>query len=157
MRTVFNPRAVRRAGAGLLFAGVIGAASVLPAAVAAADPYFGDSDATCAYVGGREKVKVTVTGNPGTYNLVKISPDGARSGAGSVEVDGSGTGTAVVPIAPAGSWGFEAYEWNLGSGGGAEGCIATVQVAPADPFLDMVDGVLSSVGSSALVTDPALR
>lgn len=134
-----------------------GAALVLSPGIATADPYFGDSTATCAYVGGREKVKVTVTGEPGRYNLVSIAPDGDRENFGSVEVDADGTGSAVLPVPAAGTWGFEAYEWALGSAGGAEGCTATVEIAAADPLLDTIDSLLAAVGSSALSTDPAER
>lgn len=134
-----------------------GAALVLSPGVAGADPYFGDSTATCTYVGGREKVKVTVDGNPGRYVMVSIAPNGDRDTLGDVEVGADGTGSAVLPVPGTGSWGFEAYEDDLGSAGGAEGCIGSAEIAAADPTLDMIDDFLASVGSSALSTDPAER
>lgn len=154
-----NSRSTRRMVAGAALAATTGLVLVLSPGVAGADPgdYFGDSDATCTWVGGREKVKVTITGEPGLYHLVSIAPDGKRDYLGKVDVDADGTASGVLDVPGTGEWGFEAYEDALGSAGGAEGCIGSAEIAAADPMLDMLDSALAAVGSSALSTDPAER
>ncbi|WP_157084252.1 hypothetical protein [Millisia brevis] len=157
MNRGMNTRNPLRLLAGAALTAAAGAALILSPGVAGAAPYYGDSDATCTYVGGREKVKVTVTGESGLYRVVSIAPGGAREILGTVDVAADGTGTAVLAVPEAGNWGFEAFEDSLGSAGGAEGCRGSADIAAADPTLDTIDSLLSAVGSSALSTDPAER
>lgn len=146
--------AKRRLGIGLIAAAIAGTSVIAAAPTASAQPT-GDSTATCTWVGGREKIKVTVEGNPGLYTLVTVT--NPPEILGQVEVDRDGTGTTVLPFAPAGGYGVTAVENALGSRGLAEGCRQPIQVAGANVQLDLLDNLLSAVGSSALVTDPTGR
>ncbi|WP_194820043.1 hypothetical protein [Nocardia sp. XZ_19_385] len=121
------------------------------------DPYPGDSKATCQSVGGRERIKVTVNGRPGGYYIMGTNPAGAHFHLGNITVGASGSGSAVFTGHSAGSYGVEAFENALGSGGRAPGCIGSVTVSAANPLLDAVDSALAGAGSSALVTDPTRR
>ena len=137
----------------------VAATGTLMAGVASADhtDYAGDSDATCLWVGGREKVKVTVSGRAGGYYLQGTDAAGNHFHLGDLTVGPDGTGTARFAVTPAGTYGVEAFENFLGSGGRAPGCATSVAVSPANPALDALDGALAGAGSSALVTDPAAR
>lgn len=122
----------------------------LAAGTASAIP--GDSTAKCDYVGGRERIKVTIHGAPGAYQIQFIN--GANK---DVVVDSDGTTSFVFDKQSPGVHQIQVFEAALGSGGGAAGCDGSATVAPADPLLDAVDAALAGVGSSALSTDLALR
>ncbi|MEV6279382.1 hypothetical protein [Nocardia sp. NPDC051832] len=121
------------------------------------DPYPGDSTATCQSVGGRERIKVTVNGKPGGYYIQGTNAAGVHFHLGNITVGANGSGSAVFTGHSAGTYGVEAFENALGSGGRAPGCVGSVTVAAASPLLDAVDSVLAGAGSSALVTDPTRR
>lgn len=146
--------AKRRLGIGLVAAAITTASMIGSSTVASAVPT-GDSTATCTWVGGREKVKVTIKGNPGQYTVVTLTDPPEVLGL--VTVGADGTGTAVLPMAPVGGYGITAIENSLGPKGLAEGCRAPIQVAAADVQLDLLDRLLSAAGSSDMVTDPTAR
>lgn len=146
--------AKRRLSVGLIVAAIAGASVIGTASTASAQPT-GDSTATCTWVGGREKIKVTVDGDPGLYTLVTVTNPPVVLG--QVEVGADGTGTEVLPFAPAGGYGVTAIENALGARGIAEGCREPIQVGASNVQLDLLDNLLSAVGSSELVTDPTGR
>ncbi|KAA0024227.1 hypothetical protein [Antrihabitans cavernicola] len=112
----------------------------------------GNSTAKCDYVGGRERIKVTIHGAPGAYQIQFIN--GADV---DVTVDPTGTTSFVFDKQTPGVHQVQVFEVALGSGGGAAGCDGSATVLPANPTLDAVDGALAAAGSSAISTDPALR
>jgi len=104
-------------------------------------------------VAGREKVKVTMA-SAYPYRCV-FYVDGTS--VGDIVVETSGPRSRVFPAA-AGVRSIESWchlypvgIWELGS------TIKTVTVEPANPALDLVDGILGGVGLGALATDPTIR
>lgn len=126
----------------------------LGAAAGTATAIPGDSTAKCDYVGGRERIKVTIHGAPGAYVIQGLNSMGTGT---DVVVDADGTSSFVFDKQSPWVHQLQTFESKLGSGGGAAGCDGSVTVTPADPVLDAVDGALAGAGSSALSTDPTLR
>ncbi|MBL1073586.1 hypothetical protein JK358_04195 [Nocardia sp. 2] len=128
----------------------IAAAALLSAgAVLLADPALAAAEPSVQVVGGRERIKVSVAGTEYPADRCLVDPD-ADGNTQSIPMNGSGT--MVVEGVAAGS--RRVLVWCPQGGTIFQG---HVDVQPGNPVLDMQDRVYAGAGSSARVTDPALR
>ena len=135
-----NRNAIRAIAVGTIAAPVV---AVAAAGAASAFP-------TADVVGGRERAKVTITNDRPTLQNCSINIGGRLANL-AVQPSGGRASIVVGGLAP----GANPVSITCPSGGLIY--TAPVNVAPGNPGLDAVDGVLKGAGSSALATDPALR
>ncbi|MBF6090143.1 hypothetical protein IU438_26535 [Nocardia cyriacigeorgica] len=101
-------------------------------------------------VGGREKVKITVHADGGgdTGCALYLRDGGIQHPR--FDVPANSSRSYVYPVKETGQVWIQVYCDRRVDG-------KNVEIQPANPLLDAVDTALAGVGSSALMTDPALR
>ncbi|MBF6435208.1 hypothetical protein [Nocardia cyriacigeorgica] len=101
-------------------------------------------------VGGREKVKITVHADgAGAEDCALYLRDGGIQHP-RFDVPANTSRSQVYPVHETGQVWIQVYCDRRVDG-------MNVEILPANPLLDAVDAALAGAGSSALVTDPAMR
>ncbi|MFD6357042.1 hypothetical protein [Nocardia tengchongensis] len=134
--------------AGLASLAAAGAVAALPGIASA-------TDLTPEPIGGRERVKVTVT----STEMKKLNCTATVVGGGgsaTFPVDIGERQSIVIPGVAPGHWTVHVKCTDTG-GTVRLDRVPTVNVDLANPALDAMDSVFISAGSSGLATDPTLR
>ncbi|MFE3986402.1 hypothetical protein ACFXPR_18115 [Nocardia tengchongensis] len=133
--------------AGLASLAAAGAVAALPGIASA-------TDLTPEPIGGRERVKVTVTSTE-MMQLDCTATVVGGGGSATFPVEKGERQSIVIPGVAPGNW--TVHVKCIGAGGVKLDQTRSVNVDLANPALDAMDSVFISAGSSGLATDPTLR